>query len=220
MDLFKIAAHLSAPDQSLRLRFGKVVSVQSGRTLTVTVAGSTDTVAGIKYLESVAPKPGAVVLLLTDGVDVFALGHMSADQMTLTPRARRTNDQVIPNNVWTDVTWEAVDNDPWSCWSGANPTRLTAPIAGRYQAALNVTFASNATGYRGAQILDNSGNVYGQEQIPAVNGAATSLSVVSSPFNLAAGEWLLASVFQNSGANLNLSRTSAFNPALSLQYLG
>lgn len=220
MDLFKIASSLAAPDQKMRLRFGKVVSVQSNRTLTVTIAGSTDSVAGIRYLESVAPKPGAVVLLLTDGVDVFALAHLSADLMTLTPRAHRAADQTIPNNAWTEVTWEAVDGDPWGCWSGTNPTRLTAPIPGRYQAVLNVTFAQNATGNRGARIQDDAGVVLGRSLVAAVTGSNVSLCVTSMPFTLSTGGFITASVFQDSGGNLALSRPSTFNPALSLQYLG
>ena len=104
MDLFKVAAAFAQPDSKMRLRFGKVTSVQSDRTLTVTIAGSTDTVAGIKYLESVVPKPGAVILLLTDGVDLFGMAHLAAASMSLSPRASRTADQTITSGTWTDIT--------------------------------------------------------------------------------------------------------------------
>lgn len=220
MDLFKIATGLSSPDTRMRLRFGKVASVQSNRTITVTIAGSTDTVAGIKYLESVAPKPNAVVLLLTDGVDLFALGHLAAANMTIAPRAYRTGDQTITSGTWTDITWQDVENDPWTCWASGVPARLTAPITGRYQAVLSARFAANATGDRGAAIANNTGTELATVLMRASATATSAMSVTTTPFDMTAGDYITSRVYQDSGVNLALSRGSTFNPALSLTYLG
>lgn len=76
MDLHRLAAEFAPPEGRVRIRFGKVVSVQTA-SITVTVGGSTDTVAGVRYLASMTPVVDAVVILLTDGADLFALGHLA-----------------------------------------------------------------------------------------------------------------------------------------------
>lgn len=76
LDLQRVVGDFKAPQSTLRLRFGTVVSVQSG-SITVTVAGSTVEIAGVKYLDSYTPTGSDTVALLTDGLDLLALGAIA-----------------------------------------------------------------------------------------------------------------------------------------------
>lgn len=219
-DPFKIASSLKASIPEIRVRFGVVVSVETGRTATIRVGGSTESVAGIPYVESMCPQPGKPVILLTDGVDMFILDHVSDASMSLSPRAYRTSDQTITTATDTAVTWSAADSDPWSCWSAGTPTRLTAPLDGRYMAVGYAQFAASTTGIRGVWISDGSSNVLARSQVSASSADPTYLSVVTPAFTLAKSGYITMSVRQTSGGNLALTRVTSYSPALSLIYLG
>lgn len=76
LDLQRIVGDFKADPANLRLRFGYVVSVQSG-SVTVTVGGSDVEVAGVKYLDSFTPSASATVAMLTDGLDLLVIGSVS-----------------------------------------------------------------------------------------------------------------------------------------------
>lgn len=74
MDLGNIPARLAPTPSGLRLRQGTIVSVEVDQaTLTVTVAGSTVPVSGVRYATGVIPMPGLGVWLATDGRDMWAI---------------------------------------------------------------------------------------------------------------------------------------------------
>lgn len=219
IDPYKIAASFKQPSVDIRVRFGSVVSVETGRTATVTVGGSTEQISGIPYLESMVPQPGKVVVMLTDGIDLFIVDHLSATNMTISPRAYRSGDLTVGHNSDVSVSWADVANDPWGCWASGNASRLTAPVDGRYMAVGTAEFAANATGYRAAWI-EQSTNTLARTQIAATPTNPAWLQVVTPPFDLTKGEYITMSVRQTSGGNLALSRSSTFTPSLSLIYLG
>lgn len=219
-DLYKIAAGFRQPSSEIKVRFGSIVSVQTGRTATVTVGGSTDSVTGIPYLESMVPQPGKPVVMLTDGIDLFIVDHLSASNMSLSPRAYRSGDLTVGNNTDVSISWADVANDLWGCWASGNASRLTAPVDGRYMAVGTAQFAANATGYRAAWIDNNSGTTLARTQIAATPTNPAWLQVVTPPFDLTKNEYITMSVRQTSGGNLALTRDSVFTPSLSLIYLG
>ena len=221
-DLNKLAAAFSSPLASLRLRFGKISSIQNDHTVTVTIGGSTDTVAGVKYLASSAPVPGAVCILTTDGTDIFVLDHIAATGRTLSPRTYRSTDQSIPNDADTAISFDTVSSDLWTCWAAGSPTLLSAPITGRYMAIASLQFAANATNYRSAWVELTGATVLAKTTILAASGAVpTALQVTTPPFTMTKGtDYLRLLVRQNSGGALNCANSSTFAPSLSLVYLG
>lgn len=219
-DLYKIAAGFKQSSADIRVRFGSVVSVQTGRTATITVGGSTESISGIPYLESMVPQPGKPVVMLTDGVDLFIVDHLSAASMSLAPRAYRSTDLTVGHNTDVSVSWAAVAVDPWGCWASGNAARLTAPVDGRYMAVGTAEFAADATGYRAAWIENNAGTKLARTQIAATPTNPAWLQVVTPPFDLAKDDYITMSVRQTSGGNLALTHDSNFTPSLSLIYLG
>jgi len=75
-DLQRIVRDFDKPTANVRVRFGELISVQSG-SVTVTVGGSTTQVAGILYLKSYTPLVGDTVVMVTDGEDLLILGAVA-----------------------------------------------------------------------------------------------------------------------------------------------
>lgn len=63
-------------NRGLRLRQGKVISVQTG-SVTVTIGASTVAVPGVKYLASYSPTANNVVWMLTDGETILIIGKLA-----------------------------------------------------------------------------------------------------------------------------------------------
>lgn len=63
---------------SLRLRQGFVVSVNaSPASVNVQIAGDSNTLPSVKYLDSYSPTSGDTVWLLSNGADLFCIGKQA-----------------------------------------------------------------------------------------------------------------------------------------------
>lgn len=220
-DPYLYSSQFVSPDGAPRVKAASVVSIESDHTITVTVNGSTEQVANVNYLGSVAPRPGSLVWVLTDGVDLFAFGVMAGSDRTIAPRTSRSTSQNITNANDTAIDFDGVNSDAWGCWSSSNPARLTAPITGRYMAVGSVTFEANATGFRRVWVeKDGSSTLARSESSTALAGSALWLNVATPAFTMTKGEYIRLMVRQNSGGTLAVLNSSTFSPTLSLIYVG
>jgi len=218
-DLFRTASALVPDISPVRVRFGSIVSVEADRTCTVSVGGGS--VSGVRYAAGMVPCPGRVAFLLTDGTDLFAVDHLAADGLTLAPRAYRLTDQSIADATDVAVSWDADNNDAWAAWIVGTPTRITAPVTGRYLATAYTRFAANATGFRSAWILKNATDILARETVISAAAASPTQMTVSAPaFDLTKGDYVELYVRQNSGGALALTRDATHAPSLSLVYVG
>ena len=218
-DLYRLASGMVQDAAPIRVRFGQITSVQADRTCTVNVGGAD--VAGVKYAAGMAPCPGKVAFLLTDGADLFAVDHMAAADLTLAPRASRSANLTVANTTDTAVTWAAVNSDAWGCWNAASPTYLSAPLTGRYMATAQVEFAGDADGFRQAWIRRNGSDVLGYvKQISAAAASPTNMVVATGAFDMTKADYVELVVRHNAGNDLVLNRDSTHNPHLTLIYLG
>lgn len=217
-----IVGTIGPSKETSRYRLGQVVSVQADYTITVTIAGSTTQVSGVRYMANVVPIVGSPVWLTTDGKDIFASGVLANSARTVTPRAARSTDQSIPNTTDTAISFDSVNTDPLGSWDSGSPTRLTAKLTGRYIATGQVAFAGNATGFRIAFIEKNGTSTLGRStQISVGGGNATWVNVTSMPFDMTGGtDYIRLMAWQNSGGALNANTSGTFAPSLSLIYLG
>lgn len=213
-----VGAQTAAP----RFRLGVVQSIQSNRTCTVTVAGSTTAITGVKYLANVHPVPNKPVWIVSDGSDLFIFGVLAGDDRTFSPRASRSTDQSIADATDTAIQFDAVNSDAWSAWSAGDPNRVYARMTGRHIAVAQVQFAANGTGFRTAWIEKTATLTVARTQIaPAAAGSPTYITVSSAPFDMTAGtDYVRLIVRQTSGGALLCTSASTFFPSLSLIYLG
>lgn len=215
MDLNYVAS-IFAKNNPLRFRVGTIVSVETDKTCTVTIAGDTTQVSGIRYMSNMAPLPNAAVWLVTDGRDLFILGHMAADNRTLATKATSSTTQSVADANDAYISFDAASYNAYGAWEGvSNPARLTAPMSGRYMAVGALAFAGNATGFRRIFIETNGSNVFASARMNAISDNPNEMTVTGI-VTLAKGDYIRLGVRQTSGGALNVNTGAE----LSLVYLG
>lgn len=222
MDPLLLARTIAArTDPTWAVRQGQVVSVGSDYTITVTIAGSSTQVSGVRYLGTTPPLPGTGVWLLASGSDLFALGSLAAAGRSITPRVYRTTDLNITDATDTTVNFEADEFDELSHWVIGTPSRLTCIVPGRYQAVASIRYAGNATGFRTGWILRNGTATLARTQVVTTGaGQPTIFQVATGPFTMAAGDYLQLVTRHNAGATLALNPSSDALVSLAMTYLG
>lgn len=219
MDRYELAQVIAAkPENGWQYVQGTVVSVQE-YSITVTLAGGSTQVAGVKYLSPVPPLPGAGVWLISDGKALLAIGMTAAAGRSIAPRAFRTTAQTLTTATETTITWESDEADAYGFWSSGAATVMTCQVPGRYLAVADVRFAANATGIRTAYIERNSSTTIGRLRVSATSAGATHLTVTSQATTLAIGDTIRVRAEQTSGGNLDVVASDG-SPSLSLIYLG
>jgi len=216
----QIKGDIIAP--TLRIRQGKVITVNANRTIDVQIAGDTNTLPSVKYLSNYAPKPDDQTWLINSGADLLAIGMVASADRTLAPTASRSTAQTIPTSTQTKVVFDGVDSDGWNCWDlSPNPTRLTVPVTGRYIITGNVAFEAASSGHRAINILKNNTVELARSDFnPVSNSVDTHSTVTCHAVSLTKGDYVELRVWQNSGSDLDIMNTGDHNPKLSLIYLG
>jgi len=196
MDLNYLVTQIKANPQGLRVRQGKVVVVNSDRTMDVQIAGDTNTLPSVRYLSNYAPKPDDQVWLLNNGADLMGFGMIAGADRTLAPTAFRSTAQTIP-------------------------TATQVPLTGRYIITGNVAFEASASGHRAINILKNNSVELARSDFnPVSNSVDTHSTVTCHAVSLTKGEYVELRVWQNSGSDLDIMNTGDHNPKMSLIYLG
>lgn len=216
MDAIAALAGQVASSPTLRVRQGEVVSVSSYG-VTVTIAGSTTQVSGVKYLGSYAPQVGAQVWLLTDGSDVFAIGHLAPRGVPALEVSTSSAAAIATASETAAVFDTVVGTDPWDMWEGVtNPSRITVPLDGWYTFTAHSSFAANGTGVRGVKLRSGGATTLAWQRVSAAAAGTTELTVTCGAVSLSASNYVEATVEQTSGGNLNVTtklRVSYVGPA-------
>lgn len=217
MDKFQLA-QVFAPSTgpAWQFRQGQVVSIQSDYTATVTIAGSTTSVPGVRYIGQ-PPRPTAGVWMVSNGTDLFIVGTIAAANGALAPDVYRTTNQSIANASATAISWNAEDYDSYGLYSSGDALNITIP--GRYIAVAQADFAANATGVRSAVITLDGTTTIGGISTPA-HAAVARLNVHSLPFTVTTTTAVRVVVEQNSGGALDVVASGNVSPGLGIYYLG
>jgi hypothetical protein len=113
--------------------------------------------------------------------------------------------QSISNNSRTAVAFdtESYDTDTMHD-NSTNNERLIAKTAGKYIISGNIGFAANATGEREAWINHSAdGDIAAATR--AGEGDRTNYMSVTTAYDMAADEYVVLQVYQNSGGSLNVN---------------
>ena len=135
------------------------------------------------------------------------IGGLSAPSTIKTPGAciNLSAPVSIPNATPTVVLFDGSvwDNDAMTALT-VDPTKITCITPGVYAINLSAGFADNSTGIRYVRIALNGASVPGGNTIPAASVSGTYMST-SSIYNLAAGDYIQAEVYQSSTGALALN---------------
>jgi hypothetical protein len=99
----QIKGDITAPN--LRVRQGKVITVNANRTIDVQIAGDTNTLPSVRYLSNYAPKPDDQTWLINSGADLLAIGMVAGADRTLAPVAYRTSALTVTKDTNTYVSF-------------------------------------------------------------------------------------------------------------------
>ena len=135
--------------------------------------------------------------------------------------------QTISNATFSYVTFNLENFDTNGFHSTSVDTdRITIPtgFGGKYLIQAQARFAANTTGFRRFDVeLGATGASLSVSIVAPVNGSSTT-GTLGSVFDLAAGDYIRLSVYQNSGGNLDIltgsTGTGLSSTFLSAIYLG
>lgn len=194
--------------------------------LTVQIAGSSTAITKVRYLRSYVPRVNDTVLVNIYKNDAIVVGALASADKSLNPVAYRTTVQTIPQNVDTDVSFEAVANDDWDMWDIASPTVLTCKVPGRYMAfgQILLELASNIDVE--LKIYKNSTEI-GRQDSRMTNASHDWHTQVNTPaFTMAINDTIKLVVNHNNNPDLDLEIISSgidhtgYFPSLNIIYLG
>jgi hypothetical protein len=226
MDLSYLVNQIKASPDGLRLRQAKVITVNSGYTMDVQIAGDTNTLPSVRYLSHTAPKPDDQVWLVNDGSDLLGIGMVATATRTLAAVAYRTSSYTITKDTLTDIPFQAARRNDWNCWNVADATKLVAPITGVYQATSAILIESEncrveVSIWKGTQEIARQDVDLTKTDVGGFHGMVTSV-----PFEMAKNDFITMKIEHDYNPNLDLlisvggkDHTGYFN-ALSLTYLG
>lgn len=209
----------ASPDAPLRLRQGTIIAVASNGTCTVTIAGGTTQIAGVKVASHCCPLPGAACWLATDGRDLFVLA-------TLAPAGpaygfmRKSVAQTIGTGAWTEMTW-ASRTDTIETGVTLGSTGITVTVPGIYAVSVTVQLGGTwTTGTAYTRLLKNSAVVATGSGMPFPSTSSFAMRCAASmPMKCAAGDIINADIYQSAGANRDQDITAGAN-VLSAVWIG
>lgn len=102
-----------------------------------------------------------------------------------------------------------------------NNSRITMNTAGLYLVTAHVAFAANATGQRDLYIQLNATTYIAMATTPSIGAGGETFLSVATAYKFAAGDYVIARVFQNSGGALNVNGSSvAYGCEFSATWIG
>jgi Repeat of unknown function (DUF5907) len=170
--------------------------------------------AGAVSTADLADAPnGVTTAKLNDGavtdakITSLAYAKLTGAPAVASGRVLRATAQSIPHGAVTDVSFSGTDGTASAgIWNGANPTRIVAPVAGFYLCGGAVEFAANTTGLRVVYLRLGGATIKAQVIAPVTASAGGPASIViATGLVLAANDFVTLSVYQDSGAPLNLT---------------
>jgi hypothetical protein len=146
------------------------------------------------------------VLGRVNAESLFLGGVQIAPEPEQSVRATHSANQSIPNATFTVLTFDGENFDTAAMHSTTvNPSRLTAPETGRYRITFTAAWAPHSTGVRQSYIRLNGGAPYiGYDVRPAAPAPFDTTTTVSIDYQLNAGDYVEAVVYQTSGGALNV----------------
>ena len=127
-------------------------------------------------------------------------------------RVSRAAVQSINDTTWTSISFDTENEDNDTIWAAGAPTRLTVVHPGFYLVTATAAFAYSAFGAERALRVLLNGGIAGGAPFYA-NGTTAPQATVSLLRYLAAGDYLEAQVYQNSGGALNTATPTTLTAA-------
>lgn len=139
-------------------------------------------------------------------------------------RVRHASSAVtLQDNATAVLSYDTADFNVGGVFNSAQPTRMTAPVAGRYFITASVRWASNATGRRALALELNgtAAQIARSNVSPFLQGGAAfnPEQTAQTIYKLNAGDYVEVWAYQNSGGPLDLQYTVDNGVTFSMEWL-
>ena len=127
----------------------------------------------------------------------------------------------VANSTVVTIDMDTATYDNYGGWSASsNPSRYTVQVAGTYMIAGGVSWESNATGLRTAQIRVNGVDVSGsQVRVAPISGTQTSTVTRTVLVSLSVNDYIEIATFQSSGGALNTGSSTEYYSSLMARWV-
>jgi hypothetical protein len=130
---------------------------------------------------------------------------------------RRSNAQAFVSGLQAPISFDTVLYDQGGCFNALNPTRLTAPVAGKYLIIGNFNWVANAVSLRRGVIQLNGVSDVALDDKDAVTSGVGTTNLVVTELDMAAGDFVELDAQQFSGGPLNVEGGVAYSPNFSIR---
>jgi hypothetical protein len=148
----------------------------------------------------------------------LAAGAVTPGKIAGVPTVRVVNNtnQTIPHGVFTPLTFASEDFDPQNMHSAAQPTRLTAPIAGAYLVTAQMAWETNTNGSRSMILYKNGTEFFWDQVVPTSFFTNQSIATV---IGLAAGDYVEVDAETESPSDLLSEASGGFQPQATMTWI-
>ncbi|TGM03561.1 hypothetical protein [Leptospira jelokensis] len=122
------------------------------------------------------------------------------------------------NNTPLAISFDTSVYDTNNIFNLNDPTKVTINRSGLYYIQGQLSYSTNGTGIRKANLVLNDLSVIGSTALPAASGDLTNISTEST-YRLNVGDFLRLQGFQSSGGNLDIVVNSGYSQILSVTKL-
>lgn len=165
--------------------------------------------------------PRVSVLFVSDGLTWRThAGSGSPLNLSLGARVFRSTTAGIGTGAVTALSFNSVRYDTDVMWVGTLLTRLTIRTAGKYEVGGSVEWANAAGAIRILDIRLNGVTILARQSVPPIGGGLITEMSVSTIYDLVVGDYLELTVFQDSGAPLNINSVGNYSPEFWCHRLG
>lgn len=158
-----------------------------------------------------------IALTYDDATGSLTIASTAAGNADIGARVYNSAAIPIPNNTVVDLTFNSERWDTGGLHDPAlNPARFTIQEAGKYLVTAHVGWTGNATGRRWLSITLNGATRLAIDNMYPTD-SATSYQSVSTIYDFAAGDYLVADVYQTSGTTLDVVAIDGRSPEFAIQ---
>jgi hypothetical protein len=169
-------------------------------------------------------RPRLSLLLVLSWISVAAVHAAQPSGNDVSVRVFNSADITVPNmnpGEWTSLTFNSERWDTANLHETAtNSGRLRAPAAGKYYIFANITWESPiGSGLWGLRLQLNGKTVIAEQSLPNTAAPFRISMAMGTLYALAAGDYVEAQVFQNSGNPLLIRSIPATSPEFGMAKL-
>jgi len=149
-----------------------------------------------------------------------SLGTAEFSRSIPTVHVTNSGNQTSPHLTPTDLAFDSERGDSAGMHSNTtNNSRLTAPVSGIYRVSAQIVWGFSSTGVRDLGLYRNGSTLIATDHAIASTANQAVTQEVSTERGLVAGDYVEATVVQNSGGSLDVRQANDYSAHMTMTWL-